>query len=225
MLLSLSWSHPRTPLHWHCHNCRHPPMEHPSSRHAVPEGYGEVLRPPPQLVILVVILVLPSSSFSSFSDHHRTLPTGLLARGIDPQHCRTCPRPQEPQCCCRCRPCQLLLSLSSLPFSFACSHHLLIVASSAKQNCRCHQWHRCHRHVVVITIVVITALAIDLVEVDNGVESSLSSAPPPPPRQQIGGQRHAAKVPRLSPSMRWWLTATMACLLWRLGPQWLQPIV
>jgi len=54
-----------------------------------------------------------------------------------------------------------------------------------------------------------TAAEDDRVEVDDGVESSSLSAPLPPPRRQIGGQRHAAKVPRLSPSLRWWLAATM----------------
>ena len=35
-------------------------MEHPSSSHTIPEGYGQALCPPPQPVIVVVVLVLPS---------------------------------------------------------------------------------------------------------------------------------------------------------------------
>ena len=45
----------------------------------------------------------------------------------------------------------------------------------------------------------------------------LSSAPPPPPRGQIGGQRHAVKVPQLFLLMRWWLTTRMACCCGRWG--------
>ena len=149
------------PLHWHCRDCCHPPMEHPSSHHAILEGYGQALCPLPQPVIVIVVLVLPSSSFSSSSfDHHHTLPTGLLVRGIDPQHCCPCPHPQPHCCCCSC-PCLLLLLLLSLPFSFACSRRLLIVASSAKRNHRCHRWHYCHRHVAIIIVFVIAALVID----------------------------------------------------------------
>jgi hypothetical protein len=33
--------------------------------------------------------------------------------------------------------------------------------SSAKWNCRCHQWNHCHHSVVIIIIVVIAVLAID----------------------------------------------------------------
>ena len=97
--------------------------------------------------------------------------------------------------------------------SFVCSRCLLIVALNAKWNPCCHQWHYCHCRVVVVTVVlvVIAALAIDWVELDNGVESSPSSAPPLPPWQQIGGQRHATEVPRLSLSMQWWLAAMTAC--------------
>jgi len=56
-----------------------------------------------------------------------------------------------------------------------------------------------------------TAAEVDRVEVDDRVELLSSSAPLPPSRQQIGGQRHAAKVPRLSLLLQWWLAATMAC--------------
>jgi hypothetical protein len=95
--------------------------------------------------------------------------------------------------------------------SFVRSHHLFIVASSANRNRCCHRWHCCCCPVLVIIAVAITALAIDRLKVDKGVELSLSSAPPLHPRQQIGGQRHAAVVPRLSPLMQWWLAATTAC--------------
>ena len=97
--------------------------------------------------------------------------------------------------------------------SFVCSRCLLIVALNAKWNPCCHQWHYCHCHVVVVAVVlvVIAALAIDQVELEDGVESSSSSAPPLPIWQQIGGQRHATEVPRLSLSMQWWLAAMTAC--------------
>jgi len=70
-------------------------------------------------------------------------------------------------------------------------HCLLIVDSN-----HCGQWcRRCHRGHCVGSSLAATAAEDDRIEVDNGVESLLSSAPPPPPWQQIGGQRHAAKAP------------------------------
>ncbi len=81
--------------------------------------------------------------------------------------------------------------------SFACSRCLLIVVLNAKWNPCYHQWHYCHCRIIVVAVVlvVIAALAIDRVELDDGVESSSSSVLPLPPWQQIGGQRHAAEVP------------------------------
>ena len=65
---------------------------------------------------------------------------------------------------------------------------------------RCRQW-CCHRHHgrCVGSSLAATAAKDDRIEVDDEVELLLLSALPPPFWRQIKGQRHAAKVPRLSP--------------------------
>ena len=65
---------------------------------------------------------------------------------------------------------------------------------------RCRQWcrHR-HRGRCVGSSSAATAAKDDRIEVDDGVKLLLLSALPPPSWRQIEGQRHAAKVPRLSP--------------------------
>ena len=55
--------------HRHLCDCRHPPMEHPPSRRAIPEGDGEVRRPPTPPIVIIIVLVWPSSSSSSSHQH------------------------------------------------------------------------------------------------------------------------------------------------------------